>query len=194
MGETLPDKVDVVIVGSGAAALTGAVAARHAGLGAIVVEKAACWGGTSAWSGGGVWIPNNEVLKRDGVTDTPEAARTYLHGIVGDAVAPERVAALVEARHVDDALGQAGPIDAREHVVRQRAAADCNNAVDARVTEQQAQALATDQPGGAEQRDGERHAGDATSGSTPAPLPRTRACPHPKVRPARPPSRGGSCA
>jgi 3-oxosteroid 1-dehydrogenase len=39
----------------------------------------------------GVWIPNNEILKRDGVTDTPEAARTYLHGIIGDVVEPERI-------------------------------------------------------------------------------------------------------
>jgi 3-oxosteroid 1-dehydrogenase len=39
----------------------------------------------------GVWIPNNEILKRDGVTDTPEAVRTYLHGIIGDVVEPERI-------------------------------------------------------------------------------------------------------
>ena len=38
-----------------------------------------------------MWIPNNEVLKRDGVTDTAEAARTYLHGIIGDIVEPERI-------------------------------------------------------------------------------------------------------
>jgi 3-oxosteroid 1-dehydrogenase len=38
-----------------------------------------------------VWIPKNEILKRDGVKDTPEAARIYLHGIVGDVVEPERI-------------------------------------------------------------------------------------------------------
>ena len=52
-----------------AAALT---AQRH-GLRAVVVEKAAHFGGSTARSGGGVWIPNNEVLRRDGVRDTPEA-------------------------------------------------------------------------------------------------------------------------
>jgi 3-oxosteroid 1-dehydrogenase len=54
METELPDRADVVIVGSGAAALTGAVTACHAGLGTIIVEKAECWGGTSAYSGGGV--------------------------------------------------------------------------------------------------------------------------------------------
>jgi 3-oxosteroid 1-dehydrogenase len=38
-----------------------------------------------------VWIPNNEILERDGVKDTPEVARTYLHGIIGDVVEPERI-------------------------------------------------------------------------------------------------------
>ena len=38
-----------------------------------------------------MWIPNNEILRRDDVTDTPEAASTYLHGIVGDVVELERI-------------------------------------------------------------------------------------------------------
>ena len=38
-----------------------------------------------------MWIPNNEVLRRDGVTDTPEAARTYLHSIVGEHAPSERI-------------------------------------------------------------------------------------------------------
>src|SRR3954469_20998585 len=85
------DEFDVVVVGSGAAGMTAALAAAKRGLSAVVVEKAACFGGSTARSGGGVWIPNNEVLRRDGVTDTPEAARAYLHSIIGDAVPPERI-------------------------------------------------------------------------------------------------------
>ena len=46
-------------------------------------------------SGGGVWIPNNEILKRDGVTDTKDA-RTYLHSIIGDVVGPERIDTYLE--------------------------------------------------------------------------------------------------
>jgi 3-oxosteroid 1-dehydrogenase len=82
---------DVVVVGSGAAGMVAALTAAHQGLSTVVVEKAAHYGGSTARSGGGVWIPNNEVLKRDGVTDTPEAARTYLHTIIGDVVEPERI-------------------------------------------------------------------------------------------------------
>src|SRR4029077_2277216 len=62
---------DVVVVGSGAAGMVAALAAAHQGLSTVVVEKAPHYGGSTARSGGGVWIPNNEVLKRDGVTDTP---------------------------------------------------------------------------------------------------------------------------
>jgi 3-oxosteroid 1-dehydrogenase len=82
---------DVVVVGSGAAGMVAALTAADRGLSTVVIEKAPHFGGSTARSGGGVWIPNNEVLSRDGVTDTPEAARTYLHGIIGDVVAPERI-------------------------------------------------------------------------------------------------------
>ena len=82
---------DVIVVGSGAAGLVAALTAAHQGLSAVVVEKAPHFGGSTARSGGGVWIPNNEILKRDGVTDTKEAARTYLHAIIGDVVETERI-------------------------------------------------------------------------------------------------------
>src|ERR1700761_2293892 len=82
---------DVVVVGSGGAGMVAALAAAHRGLSTLVIEKAAHFGGSTARSGGGVWIPNNEVLQSDGVKDTAEAARTYLHGIIGDVVEPERI-------------------------------------------------------------------------------------------------------
>jgi 3-oxosteroid 1-dehydrogenase len=87
---------DVVVVGSGAAGMVAALTAAHEGLSTVVFEKAPHFGGSTARSGGGVWVPNNEVLKRDGVTDTPEAARTYLHGIIGDVVEPERIDTYLE--------------------------------------------------------------------------------------------------
>ncbi|GLB63654.1 putative dehydrogenase [Dietzia sp. NCCP-2495] len=82
---------DVVVVGSGGAGMTAALAAAKKGLSVVLVEKAPHYGGSTARSGGGVWIPGNSVLKRDGVLDTPEAARTYLRSIIGDVVAPERI-------------------------------------------------------------------------------------------------------
>ena len=82
---------DVVVVGSGAAGMVAALTAAHQGLSTVVVEKAPHYGGSTARSGGGVWIPNNEILRRDGVEDTPEAAREYLHAIIGDVVPAERI-------------------------------------------------------------------------------------------------------
>jgi 3-oxosteroid 1-dehydrogenase len=93
----MPDEeYDVVVVGSGAAGMAAALTAQRNGLRAVIVEKAAAFGGSTARSGGGVWIPNNEVLRGDGVRDTSEAARTYLHGIVGDVVPVERIDTYLE--------------------------------------------------------------------------------------------------
>ena len=93
MPQTQPsgDEYDVVVVGSGAAGMAAALAAHQRGLRTVVVEKAAHFGGSTARSGGGVWIPNNEVLRRDGVEDTPRRRATYLHSIVGDVVPAERI-------------------------------------------------------------------------------------------------------
>jgi 3-oxosteroid 1-dehydrogenase len=82
---------DVVVVGSGGAGMVAALTAAHQGLSTVVVEKAPHYGGSTARSGGGVWIPNNEILKKAGVSDTPEAARTYLHTIIGDVVPAEKI-------------------------------------------------------------------------------------------------------
>lgn len=87
---------DVVVVGSGAAGMVAALTAAHQGLSTVVVEKAPHYGGSTARSGGGVWIPNNEILQRDGVTDTAEAARKYLHAIIGDVVPTERIDTYLE--------------------------------------------------------------------------------------------------
>src|SRR5882757_5797244 len=87
---------DVVVVGSGGAGMVAALAAAHRGLSTIVIEKAAHYGGSTARSGGGVWIPNNEILQRDGITDTAQAARTYLHGIIGDVVEAQRIDTYLE--------------------------------------------------------------------------------------------------
>ncbi len=89
------------MVGSGAAGMVAALTAAHQGLSTVVVEKAAHYGGSTARSGGGVWIPNNEILKRDGVTDTAEAARTYLYSIIGDVVPAEKIDAYLESRPGD---------------------------------------------------------------------------------------------
>lgn len=79
----------MIVVGAGAAGMTAALTAAHHGLDTLLVEKADRFGGSTARSGGGVWIPNNDVLRAAGVEDTPERAAEYLAHIVGDAVEPE---------------------------------------------------------------------------------------------------------
>jgi 3-oxosteroid 1-dehydrogenase len=75
---------DVLVVGSGGGALTGAFAAASAGLATLVIEKTGLLGGTTAYSGAGLWLPDTQVQRRAGVEDSAEDARTYLRAIVGD--------------------------------------------------------------------------------------------------------------
>ena len=82
--ETLPDAVDVIVAGSGAAALTAALAAASRGLSVLVAEKTMMLGGTSAMSGGGVWVPANHHAAAAGLPDSPAEALAYLR-----AAAPE---------------------------------------------------------------------------------------------------------
>jgi succinate dehydrogenase/fumarate reductase flavoprotein subunit len=75
---------DVVIMGSGAAGLTAALVAAKAGNSVCVLEKAGYFGGTTAISGGGIWIPASPQAKAAGVSDSIEAARDYVLGVVGN--------------------------------------------------------------------------------------------------------------
>ncbi len=77
---------DVVILGTGASGLTAAIAAHETGARVAVFEKADTVGGTSAWSGGQLWIPNNPHQLAAGKKDSREEALTYLmalsHGMI----------------------------------------------------------------------------------------------------------------
>lgn len=78
------DECDVLVIGSGGGGLTGAYTAVREGLSVILLEAGDRFGGTTAYSGGGMWFPCNAVLERAGSTDTLEDARTYYHAVVGD--------------------------------------------------------------------------------------------------------------
>lgn len=88
----LPAEVDVVVVGAGGAGMSAALAAGHHGLDTILVEKSAYFGGSTARSGGGVWIPGNYALREAGQVDADDAERSrlYLDSIVGDVVPKSR--------------------------------------------------------------------------------------------------------
>ena len=90
---------DLVVLGSGAGGFaTAATAARH-GLKVLVVEKAEHFGGTSAISGGAVWIYGSDQARAAGAKDSPEAVRTYLKAIVGAGYNPALVDAFIDRGH-----------------------------------------------------------------------------------------------
>ena len=69
---------DVIVVGSGAGAMTSAVIAADHGLSVLVIEKSDKFGGTSAISGGGIWIPNNHYFAAKGGKDSYDKALQYI--------------------------------------------------------------------------------------------------------------------
>jgi 3-oxosteroid 1-dehydrogenase len=78
------ESYDFVVVGSGGGSMCSALTLRAAGKSVLIIEKTALIGGTTARSGGVMWIPNNPFMKRDGVEDSPNKATAYLDSVVGD--------------------------------------------------------------------------------------------------------------
>ncbi len=91
------ETVDVVVLGTGAAGLTAAVVAAEGGASVAVSEKADKVGGTTAWSGGQVWIPNNPHMAAVGVADSREKAITYIMSLSRDLLERPLVEAFVDA-------------------------------------------------------------------------------------------------
>ncbi len=87
---------DVIVVGSGAGAMTAAITAADQGFSVLVVEKSDKFGGTSAISGGGIWIPNNHYFKRMGGHDSHALALTYLRAATNGRVDESRLLAYLE--------------------------------------------------------------------------------------------------
>src|SRR5256885_1963996 len=88
---TWDHEVDILVAGSGAGGMVGAIAARAAGLSVLLVEKSKRFGGSTGLSGGGIWIPDNPVLRRRGHGDDRAKVRQYLEAIAGDRVPSERL-------------------------------------------------------------------------------------------------------
>ena len=100
---------DLIVVGSGAGALLAAIRAADEGLSVLVVEKAPLVGGTSALSGGGIWIPDNHDMPRARVRDSIDAAFRYVKTCAKGLATDDRVLAYVEtARDMARYLAQIG--------------------------------------------------------------------------------------
>lgn len=87
---------DLLVIGSGAGGLSTAVTACKHGLDVLVMEKDSVFGGTTAFSGGVLWIPGNPVSRRANQKDGREAARTYLAAEAGAAFDAAAVDAFLE--------------------------------------------------------------------------------------------------
>lgn len=91
---------DLIIVGSGAGALVAAVTAKAAGLQPLLIEKTELIGGSTALSGGILWLPNNPLMAREGIADSRAESITYLANFTRDddlGSTPARRAAFVDA-------------------------------------------------------------------------------------------------
>lgn len=88
---------DLVVIGSGAAGLSAAVTAAHKGLKVIVLEKAPVLGGTTAWSGGWMWVPRNPLAIQAGIVEDFDAPRRYLANVLGNNFDADKVDAFLRA-------------------------------------------------------------------------------------------------
>lgn len=80
--------VDLLIAGSGGGGMVAGLAALDCGLEPLIVEKQSLVGGSTGLSGGIVWLPNNPLMRRDGIADSHEDGLAYLADVVGDIGAP----------------------------------------------------------------------------------------------------------
>ncbi|GAB7530068.1 FAD-dependent oxidoreductase [Pseudomonas sp. 3A(2025)] len=90
---------DLIVLGSGAAGFAAATTATLRGLKVLLIEKDSRFGGTSAISGGAIWIYGSDQARAAGIEDSAEAMRTYLRTIIGPDLQPTLVDAYIEHGH-----------------------------------------------------------------------------------------------
>ncbi|NRP52366.1 MULTISPECIES: FAD-dependent oxidoreductase [unclassified Marinobacterium] len=88
---------DVVVIGSGAAGLSTALSSAQQGLKVAVFEKSSVIGGTSAWSGGWMWLPQNPYAKEAGIADSKEEVKRYLTSVAKGSDLDPRVDTFLDA-------------------------------------------------------------------------------------------------
>lgn len=89
--------VDVLVVGSGGGGMTAALTAASCGLDALVIEKSPQFGGSTALSGGGIWVPGAPAQRRAGYSPAPEDVVRYLQQITEGLVSAARIRQYVDS-------------------------------------------------------------------------------------------------
>ncbi|PQP47211.1 FAD-binding protein [Mycolicibacterium austroafricanum] len=97
VGQTFEHVTDVLVIGSGGGGMTAALAADASGLDTLVVEKSPRFGGSTALSGGGIWVPGAPSQRREGYVPDPDEVFTYLKEITGGLVSDARLRKYVDA-------------------------------------------------------------------------------------------------
>jgi 3-oxosteroid 1-dehydrogenase len=101
------EKYDLVVLGAGAGGMTAALVASIEGLRTLLIEKSDQVGGTTAYSSGTVWIPDNSQQRQLGATNDAAVALEYLDELVGDRAKRElREAFIAAGREMVDYLGR----------------------------------------------------------------------------------------
>ena len=88
--------VDVLVVGSGGGGMTAALAADASGLRTLVIEKGSHFGGSTALSGGGIWVPGAPAQRREGYVPSPDGVFDYLRQITDGLVTDARLRTYVD--------------------------------------------------------------------------------------------------
>lgn len=99
----MSESFDLIIVGTGGGAMCAALVLQKAGKRVLMLEKASLVGGTTATSGGVMWIPNNRFMQQEGIPDSREDAITYLDAVVGDSEATPGASSERRSTFVDEA-------------------------------------------------------------------------------------------
>ncbi|MCA1005407.1 FAD-binding protein [Rhodococcus hoagii] len=88
--------VDFLVVGSGGGGMVAGITAANRGMSALIIDKGKTYGGSTAISGGGIWIPNAPELVRKGAGDSRESIRRYLDIVTEGKVSDERLDAYID--------------------------------------------------------------------------------------------------
>ncbi|MBI4517728.1 MAG: FAD-binding protein [Deltaproteobacteria bacterium] len=105
------EAVDFLVAGSGAAGMTAALRAHDLGAATLVIEKAPVYGGSTALSGGVVWVPNNPFMRQHGLSDSPEEGLRYIEAVTAGSTGTQRLRA-----YIDGAPRMLATLAERSHV------------------------------------------------------------------------------